>query len=361
MDSKTIAGGIVRAVIVLCGIALLLYFLYQIQSVLIYIVIAMILTLIGTPIACVLKERLKFNNVFATIFTLLFFVAFMAGLVMLFIPLVSSQAHNLSLLNSRGIENNINALLNQISTFLGRYNIDGVLMLQELRANQLNFSFIPNFLNNLLAALSDFGVGFASVVFISFFFLKDRKILVESARKIIPDEHEEKILNSLRKANNLLSRYFIGLLLQLSIVTSLYLIVLLIFGVKNAFVIAFLCGVLNIVPYIGPVIATILAAFLTMLSHLGDDFQTETLPITIYVFIGFWIVQIIDNNLSQPLIFSKSVRSHPLEIFLIILIAGFAFGILGMIIAVPGYTAIKVFAKEFFPENKIVQSLTQKI
>ena len=98
-----------------------------------------------------------------------------------------------------------------------------------------------------------------------------------------------------------------------------------------------------------------------MISNLGSDFQTQTLPITIYVLIGFWIVQIIDNNVCQPIIFSNSVKSHPLEIFLVILIAGFLFGIIGMIIAVPLYTMLKVIGKEFFPENKIIQLMTKNI
>jgi predicted PurR-regulated permease PerM len=137
--------------------------------------------------------------------------------------------------------------------------------------------------------------------------------------------------------------------------------VLLIFGIENAIVIAFLCAVLNIIPYIGPLIASVIAAILTMLCHLGGDFQTEILPVTIYVMIGFWVVQIIDNNISSPLIFSNSVNSHPLEIFLVILIIGFLFGIIGMIIAIPFYTILKVFGKEFFPENKLIQLLTKNI
>ena len=186
-------------------------------------------------------------------------------------------------------------------------------------------------------------------------------MFIVSAKKLIPDSHEEQILNSLDKINNLLSRYFIGLLLQLFIVFLLYLIVLIIFGVENALVIGFLCAVLNIIPYIGPLIASVLAAVLTMLSNLGSDFQSEILPTTIYVLIGFWLVQIIDNNFSQPIIFSKSVSSHPLEIFLVILIAGFLFGILGMVIAVPLYTIIKVVGKEFFPENQLIKLLTKDI
>jgi predicted PurR-regulated permease PerM len=98
-----------------------------------------------------------------------------------------------------------------------------------------------------------------------------------------------------------------------------------------------------------------------MLCNLGGDFQTEILPVTIYVMIGFWVVQIIDNNFSSPLIFSNSVKSHPLEIFLVILIAGFLFGIIGMVIAIPLYTILKVFGKEFFPENRLIRLLTKNI
>ena len=130
---------------------------------------------------------------------------------------------------------------------------------------------------------------------------------------------------------------------------------------ENALIIAFLCAVLNIIPYIGPIIASILVAILTMIGNLGSDFQSVMLPQTIYVLIGFSVVQIIDNNVSQPIIFSKSTYCHPLEIFLVILIAGFLFGILGMIAAVPIYTMLKVIGKEFFPDNKVIQLLTKNI
>ena len=73
------------------------------------------------------------------------------------------------------------------------------------------------------------------------------------------------------------------------------------------------------------------------------------------------IGQLVDNFFSQPVIFSNSVRSHPLEIFLIIIIAGLMFGVVGMIVAVPGYTAIKVILKEFLADNKIVRRLTRDL
>lgn len=362
ISSKIIANGILRAVGFLVLAAISLYFLYLIQSVLIYLVVALILTLIGNPILDFFKKRLKFKHTLATITTLFIFILFITGFVMMFIPLISSQGENLSLLKTAEIEKNITRLLNQTSAFLESYHIDSAEMLNKANlTSKINFNFIPNFLNIILGAISSFGIGLASVLFITFFFLKDRLLFVDGVKKLIPNSHEDKILNSLHKTNHLLSRYFIGLVLQLFIVFLLYLLVLFIFGIPNLFIIAFLCAILNIVPYIGPLIASVLAAILTMLSHLGSDFQTVILPTTIYVLIGFWIVQIIDNNLSQPIIFSKSVSSHPLEIFLVILIAGFLSGILGMVIAVPLYTILKVIGKEFFPKNTIIKLLTKDI
>ena len=100
---------------------------------------------------------------------------------------------------------------------------------------------------------------------------------------------------------------------------------------------------------------------LTMTNNIGADFQMVILPITIKVMIGFVVVQLIDNFVNQPLIFSSSVKSHPLEIFLIIIIGGLLFGIIGMVVAVPAYTAIKVIAKEFLSEYKVVQRLTKNL
>lgn len=362
MDSKILANGILRAIGVLVFIALGLYFLYIIQSIIIYLIVAGVITLIGSPILDFFKRRLKFNNTVATITTLFIFTLIIAGLIMMFIPLILSQGENLSLLNTQEIESDFIALANKFALFLESHHIDSSQMMDETGlTSKLNFAFIPNFFNSILNTVSSFGLGLASVLFITFFFLKDRNMFLRGAKKLIPDHQEEKILNSVEKINHLLSRYFIGLLLQLFIIFILYVIVLLIFGIPNPFVIAFLCAILNIIPYIGPLIASVFAAILTMVSNLGSDFQTEILPTTIYVLIGFWIIQIIDNNLSQPIIFSKSVNSHPLEIFLVILIAGFISGILGMVIAVPAYTILKVIGKEFFPENTIIKLLTKDI
>ncbi|MEL1243029.1 AI-2E family transporter [Flavobacterium sp. DGU11] len=359
ITSKIIANGILRALGIIAAVFLLLLFLYKVQSVIIYLFVALIVSMIASPIVYFLKRKLKFPHILAVITTLLLFLGMLAGFVMLFVPLIVSQSENLSLLDTAKLEQDFNSLLLEVNNYFG---IDTKKMMQEADfTKKLNFTFIPNFINSLLGILSGFGMGLASVLFITFFFLKDRKLFTVSAKKILPDAHEDKILNSFRKINYLLSRYFIGLIVQMAILFTMYLTVLLIFGVENAFIIAFTTALLNIIPYIGPIIATALVIILTLLGHLGPDMQADMFSTTLYVVIGYCAAQFVDNNISSPLIFSNSVNSHPLEIFIVILASGFVFGILGMIIAVPVYTIIKVVAKEFFPKNPIVKILTKDI
>ncbi|MGH2665635.1 AI-2E family transporter [Flavobacterium sp.] len=362
MTSKIIANGIVRAVLVLTGIALILSFIYQIRTVITYIIVALVLSLIGGPIVRFLKSRLKFKNTTASLMALFLFSLLIIGFILLFVPLLISQGENLSLLNTVKMEEDYNSLVLKLNDYLSTHQIDIQQIYEKSGLNSKSaVNMITAFFNSFLSTLSSLGVGIVSVFFITFFLLKDKRKFNTVFKWILPDEHEDKILASIDKTNHLLSRYFIGILLQLLIVFILYLIVLLIFGVQNAFIIAFLCALLNIIPYVGPLIGTCLAVILTMISNLGSDFVSETLPTTVYVLIGFFVVQLIDNNLSQPIIFSNSVKSHPLEIFLIILIGGYLFGIIGMIFAVPVYTVLKVVGKEFLPENKIVQLLTKDI
>lgn len=362
IPSKIIANGIVRATLVIIAMALIVFFIYQIQTVIVYLIVSLVLTLIANPIVEFFKRRLRFSNILAVTSTMIVIILILIGFMMLFIPLMISQGENLSLLNTHEIETNLIQLANKIYMFLESHNINSEYLIRETNlASKFNFEFIPAFLNSIVGTVGSFGMGLASVLFITFFFLKDKLLLITGIKTILPDQHEKKIINSLFKINDLLSRYFIGLLIQLFIVFILYLSVLLIFDIENAFIIAFICAVLNIIPYVGPLISSILAAFLSMINNLGGDFQTEVMPTTLFVLVGFWIVQLIDNNISQPFIFSKSVNSHPLEIFLVILISGFLFGIMGMIIAVPFYTILKVVGKEFFPDNKIIQIVTKNI
>lgn len=362
IESNTIAKGIIKGAIGLVILYLLYIGFSKIAEIFVYLIISLVLCLMLNPLIQFLKNKLKFKNLLAVITSFLLLFLLLFGLISMIVPLISSQSQSLSLLNPITIQDNILFSYNEIQRYLLTKGIDlSNLISADDIFSKFDFNFIPQILNNFLSILSSFGVGLFAVLFITFFFLKEMPTFIAGFKLILPEDKKERILNSLEKVNQLLSRYFIGLMLQLTIVFILCYIVLLFVGVNHAFTIAFVCALFNIIPYIGPLLGMIFASILTMISRIGSDFQTEVLPATLWVIFGFLIVQLIDNNVNQPLIFSNSVKSHPLEIFIIILIAGLLMGITGMIIAIPLYTIIKVFAKEFYSDNKIVWLLTRKL
>lgn len=362
MNANIISRGILKALAIIIGIVILLYFLYKIQAVLVYIAIAAVISLIGRPIVIFLRRRLKFKNTIAVVATMLLFIGLFVGLVALFIPLLAEQSRNLSLLNIEALQQNVESLYLEIVRYFELKHIDVEKSIKDSGLlSKIDYSVIPDFLNSFVSGLGSFSIGLFSVLFISFFFLKDSKLFEEGIMTIVPDAKEARSKVSFNKIKDLLSRYFVGLVFQILILFIIYTIVLLIFGIKNAIVIAFLCALLNLIPYVGPMVSGVLMILLTMSSNLGESFSNVILPKTIYVMIGFIIAQLVDNFFSQPFIFSKSVKSHPLEIFLIIIIAGILFGVVGMIVAIPSYTALKVILKEFLSHNKIVKQLTKDI
>lgn len=360
MESKIISKGILGAVAILVGISLLLYFLYAIQTVIIYILIAAVLSLVGRPFILLLRKKLKFPNLFAVILTMIVMLGIISGLIILFVPLVIEQGKNLSLLEVEELKINIQNIYDQISSYFSSKGIDILSTLNELDIVS-QFQSIPTFLNAFVDALSSLSAGLFSVIFISFFFMKDSHLLKNGILTLIPTTSEKRFSASLEQINDLLSRYFIGLILQISVLFIIYTIVLLSFDISNAVVIAFLCALFNLIPYIGPLIGGFIMFILSLTSNIGQDFQTEILPTSLWILFFYFLAQLLDNLVSQPVIFSKTTKSHPLEIFLIIIICGILFGVIGMMVAVPCYTALKVILKEFLSENKIVKSLTKSL
>ncbi|MEM9547829.1 MAG: AI-2E family transporter [Bacteroidota bacterium] len=227
-------------------------------------------------------------------------------------------------------------------------------------------SIIPKFFSSVVGTLGNFVVGLMSVFFIAFFFLREQGLFNTMVSGIVPDKQERKVMQAINESSAMLIRYFIGVLSQVMIITIFVTIALSILGVKNALLIGFFAALMNIIPYVGPIIGATFAAVITISSNLGMPFypvagmdQPTLLPLLIKVFIVFGIMQMLDNFILQPNIFSKSVKAHPLEIFLIVLIGANIGGILGMVLAIPAYTVVRVVAKVFLSEFKVVQSLTK--
>ena len=362
MFSGFVPNSILKSIFYLISLVLVGYIIYELKIIIGYIIIASILTLLARPVVKLLTSKLKFGSTLASIVAISFILIVISGVISLLIPLVLEQGKNLSLLNVNAFQDKINTLYIEFNGYLNKFNIDlnqSLVDIEGLTKNSVEA--IPVLLNSVGSILGSITLGILSVIFITFFLLKDGEYFEKLFTQLFPTKMKKRIEKSLIEIKVLLSRYFLGLLFQITILFTIYTIILLIFGVKDAVVIAFLCALLNLIPYIGPLIGIILMSFLTMTSYLGQDFSSVIIPKTIYVIIGYVFAQLIDNFLSQPYIFSNSIKSHPLEIFLVILSGGILFGIVGMILAIPLYTVIKVFLKVFFSNNALVKKLTKNI
>ena len=360
---------------ILSGLAIVLVILalWYFKSIVAYILVSAVFSLIGRP-AIDLLNKLKIRGLSfpkalnAAIVLLVLWLLFI-GFFRVFIPLVANQAQELSTIDINNVQSSLEGPISTIEKIFLRISPSGSeglsleQYLEQRIGSLLNFSTLTTAIGGTVGILGNLFVAFFSVSFITFFFLKDATLFTGGILLFIPTRYEERFTKFLTGTKKLLSRYFIGILLQISGITILVTLGMTIVGLKFqlAAVIGLTAGVMNVIPYIGPLIGISIGLLLGIANHLSLDFYKELLPLLGYMTLVFIIVQVIDNVLFQPVIYGTSVKAHPLEIFLVILIAGSLAGIPGMILAIPSYTVIRVFAGEFFYQFKVVKKLTEKI
>ena len=349
---------LVKSIIILSAIALMILLLFKIRLGLLYIFISIILTLIITPFNKLLKNKLKMRNSLSSLLSLTMLISFLSLLIVLFVPVLTKQGKNLSLLNTLEFREKIQSTITGLKDYFETQNISVLDFISDLNIiSEIDFSFVTKLFNSIISQIGSFSIGVLSVIFITFFLLKDGNIIFNKIIKLFPKKHVNKLSKSFIKIENLLTRYFIGVSLQILILFSFYLALLLIIGIENAFAIAFICAILNIIPYLGPLISIILMIILSVTSSLDIFLINDFITNSFWLFTGFVFIQLIDNFLLQPYIFSSSVKFHPLEVFIVIISAGLLFGIFGLIIAIPVYTTLKVIYQSFFDTKKMISNI----
>ena len=364
--SKYIIYTVIAAVIgVICW-----YF----RNIIIYILIAGVLSLIGSPLAESLKKihigKRKFPDWAASIATIVLILAVFLGIVTLIVPIVASIVKDVSMVNVENTVKSISVPLHDLNMFLiGKFPELGPdfrvekFIVEQLQ-NLFDVSTLSSILGSVTSFVASFGVAIFSIIFIVFFFFKENGMFTRIIASLVPDRHEAKTIESIEDISHLLSRYFLGLLVEVCGVTVLNFLGLMFvakMGFSASIGIAFLSGIMNIVPYVGPWIG---GAFGTVLgitmkymcaSHIGLDVNFWTFIIIMIAI--FCVTQIVDNYFFQPIIYSSSIKAHPLEIFIVLLMAGTVGGILGMLVAIPCYTVIRVIAGKFFRNIKFIRLL----
>ena len=351
----------------LIGFVVLIALAWYFSEVVTYLLAAWVLSMLGQPLMAFYKKKIHFRghhlgDIGATILTILSFYVIIAGLVMLFLPTIIKQVRNLSQVDYAEVADKWRGPFAALDSKLHSMGIleEGVSLGASISDALQKFydpSMLGSVLGSLISTVGNFIAALFSITFILFFFLKEKTLFSSMLGAIVPDEAEGKVNNALEKSSAVLGAYFTGLALQMLSFSAMIIILLLIMGVKSAMLIGAFGGLLNVVPYVGPILGLVFGEFITISSNIEQDVTTLP-PMMIKVAAAFMLTQMVDNNFTGPMIFSNSVKAHPLEIFLVTLIGAKLGGVVGMIIGVPVYTVIRVLAREFLNRFKLVKRWT---
>lgn len=362
---------VLRGFLIILGIVLLVYGLYVFQSILSYVLISAILSFMGAPLVRLFRKiRIRNWQVPSSIAALLTLTAFYLVLflvVRLFAPLVQDQVDLLSRIDVEQAERNLELALDASEEWLNESTLSdsGRTNREEITAqlqNLVNFGKIGSVFDNIIGLLGNVVVTLFSISFITFFFLKDGYLIERIIFTVTPDKYMEQVKHILIDSNRLLSRYFIGILIQVSIITLVVSVGMQIIGIRHALIIGLLAGLLNLIPYVGPIAAAFIGILLALTSHFSAaEPESSVWTVLGAVAVVYLIAQAVDNLFIQPYVLGNSVSAHPLEIFVVISMAGTIGGITGMIIAIPTYTLLRIVAREFLSKFKVVEGLTRGI
>jgi predicted PurR-regulated permease PerM len=375
---------IVFTILLLGGLG---WLLWQFRAVIAYLLIAAVLSLMGRPILKILgKVKIKSwvlpDYLKAGLTLVALFGAFTLIFMLTLPPLLNQTSKLQGALSVEEISQSLAEPLAGLENFLVRYDLIDLLKEESGGENGnrtqqadnrteivryfldnvlsvLDTARISTVLNSIIGFTGDFLIGLFSITFIAFFFLKERSLLHGSVRTLTPQRFRQNMDHILASIKNLLTRYVIGVVLEVLLVGLLISLGLSLLGVENAFVIGFFAGLFNVIPYLGPIIGGLLGVSLAIIGALDLDFYSQMIPLILKVMVVFIVVQLIDNFVFQPMIYSSSVKAHPLEIFIVILSAGSLAGVGGMILAIPTYTILRVIAREFFNKFEAVQAITR--
>lgn len=358
-----ILGGVIIGIIVA-------WLVWRFSNIVFYIIVAVVLSLIGRPLMRFFNSirigKFYIPNALSALLSLIVMLIGTLSFVGLFVPLIARQAAVISNININSLTQSFQKQLHLFESFLHTYNLlSENETLREVIQNQIeslvSFATFSETVSSIVGFTGSIFIAVFSIMFLTFFFIKDAYLLDDVIESVTPLRFQNEIQNILSQSKHLLSRYFVGLIIEITTMITLISVGLTIFGVQNAMLIGFLGGLMNIIPYLGPVIGASIGVLLAVSTSLGFGIYHDIIPL-IFIVIGVFAgSNLIDNLVLQPLIYSNSVKAHPVEIYLVILIAGSIAGIPGMVLAIPSYTVFRIVAKEFLSQFRVIQRLTRNI
>lgn len=342
------------------------------SNIVVFILISFVLSMIGEPLVNLLQKihfrKWHLPRALCSFLVLILFWSLVLLFFFTFIPLLANEFRYFANIDINSIVTDLTKPIGKVEKFMNEFGLaEEGFSLQAWATNTfrsaMGFVRLSEMLSDFAGLIGSIFITVLSVSFITFYFMKESHLFEDGVVMFFPEDKEPNIRHAISSISDLLKRYFIGVLLQSTCVMILIAVGLTIIGIKvnHAVTIALIAAVLNVIPYVGPFIGSLMAVAIGTAVSMPMDVSAELLPRIIYILLVMEGTKVIDNVIFQPQIFSRSVKAHPLEIFLIILIAATIGGILGMLIAIPAYTVLRVIGKEFFNQSKLVQRITTGI
>ena len=374
MENERKTDKLAGYIIKLGGLAMVLALCWYFKNVLIYIIVAFVVSMIGRPLMQLMRKiKIKGKsapNWLLAVLTILLIFFFIAIIVTQMIPLVSNIVRDASTIeassyfDSNPIEKLNEWLIGMFPNLGDDFDLSALILgkIREL----VDFGKVSGLVGSVASLVTSAFVALFAIVFISFFFLKDEGLFERIVCALVPDKHELTLSKTLSEIKQLLSRYFGGLVIEMlgvALVDFLGLWFIARIDFSYAIGIAFIAGILNVIPYVGPIFGAGIGVVFGIVLKLGTG---AGLAVNIWLFALIILAimlsaQLIDNLIYQPLIYSTSIKAHPLEIFIVLLMAGHIGGTVGMLVAIPAYTVVRVVAIRFFYRYKIIQRLVPNL
>lgn len=361
---------ILRTLVGLTIAGVILFLVWYFSAVVIYILVSAVLAIMGRPLVNWLSKRhigkYMMPRWAAASITLIAIAALFSAFFSLFIPLVFGKINEFTQLDFSSVLASIEEPIAHAQQYFSHtfalpethFSLSDTII-EEL-GKLVNYHTLNSTVSSVISITSSALIAVFSISFITFFFLKEDGLFYAMVTNLFPSRLQENVTRALDSITHLLSRYFAGILTESLILMIVISTVMILIGMKtdNALLIGLIMGVMNVIPYAGPLMGGIISACIGVIAPIGDLGAIHSffaIGVILFCIKGF------DDFVLQPTIYSERVKAHPLEIFLVILIAGYVAGITGMLLAIPSYTVLRVLAKEFFSEFALVQKLTQNI
>ncbi len=370
MEGKYSINSVIKVISIILSVTIAVYCVWYFRFLVFCIFFALILSIIGQPIMNLLG-KIKINSYTPSstsraAITLTAELAVITLIIYSFAPIILTQSQNIAAIDVTTLEKSYSAQLKIVNDFIVSYNLlPDSMTIEEFCVKQvmntLNTIKLPQIATRVFALVGKITASILIISFITFFFLKDAHIVTKFINSVTPDKYLNAVNNIIVTSRKLISRYFIGIFCEIVIMITLLSIGFSLANFSNAILIACICGIMVILPYIGVIIGGGIGLIILLTGTIAVTPDANLVMIAVSYVAIFAVTKIIDDVLLQPLIYSKSVKAKPLEIFLVILMAGEIGGIIGMILAIPVYTFVRIIAKTFFSKWKFIKNLTKSI